>query len=186
VRGLRDAAQDDDVDYHENRWALEVLCAVVPMEMASNLVDKTFAKAAWDAIASSRIGSYRARKSTLQKLSPEWDRLAFKPGENVENFALHLSSLMQQMVQYGGDDIDKEKAIDKFLRVVPRKYTQVAISIEMLLDLSTLSIEEVTGRFKAVAGHHWWQASLHRGAVALPPGAQGSPGPWRRWWWWHR
>jgi hypothetical protein len=34
--------------------------------------------------------------------------------------------------------------------IVPKKYTQIALSIETLLDLSTLSIEEVTGQLKAV------------------------------------
>jgi len=35
-------------------------------------------------------------------------------------------------------------------RLVPKKYLQLAISIETLLDLAPLSIEEVTGRLKAV------------------------------------
>jgi hypothetical protein len=35
----------------------------------------------------------------------------------------------------------------------PKKYSQVAITIEMLLDFSELSIEEVTGRLKAVNNH---------------------------------
>ena len=54
------------------------------------------------------------------------------------------------MARYGDNDIDEERAVEKFLRVVPKKYSQVAIAIEMLLDFSELSIEEVTGRLKAV------------------------------------
>ncbi|KAJ1259489.1 hypothetical protein BS78_10G159800 [Paspalum vaginatum] len=38
----------------------------------------------------------------------------------------------------------------KYLRVVPSKYVQVAVSIETLLDIGTLSIEDVTGQLKAV------------------------------------
>ena len=57
---------------------------------------------------------------------------------------------MQQLARYGDNDIDEERAVEKFLRVVPKKYSQVAITIEMLLDFSELSIEEVTGRLKAV------------------------------------
>jgi hypothetical protein len=45
---------------------------------------------AWDAIAAARVGSDRARKSALQKLREEWDRLAFKPGEEVDDFTLRL------------------------------------------------------------------------------------------------
>ena len=54
------------------------------------------------------------------------------------------------MAWYGDDDIGEERAVEKFLRVVPKKYTQLALSIKTLLDFSELTIEEVTGRLKAV------------------------------------
>jgi hypothetical protein len=60
---------------------------------------------------------------------------------------------MQQLTRYSDNDIDEERAVEKFLRVVPKKYSQVAIAIEMLLHFSELSIEEVTGHLKAVDNH---------------------------------
>ena len=57
------------------------------------------------------------------------------------------------MARYDDNDIDEERAVEKFLCVVPKKYSQVAIAIEMLLDFSELSIEEVMGRLKAVDNH---------------------------------
>ena len=41
----------------------------------------------------------------------------------------------------------------KYLRVVLPRFAQIALSIETLLDLSTLSIEDVTGRLKVVEDH---------------------------------
>ena len=109
-----------DADFDEDRRALEALLATVPTEMHSSLVNKRTAKDAWDAIAAARIGSARVRRSTLQKLRQEWENLAFKPGENVDDFALRLNTLMQQLARYGDDDIDEERAVEKFLRVVPK------------------------------------------------------------------
>jgi hypothetical protein len=43
--------------------------------------------------------------------------------------------------------------VEKYVRVVPKKYTQITLSMETLLDLSTLTIEEVTGQLKAVDDH---------------------------------
>jgi hypothetical protein len=43
--------------------------------------------------------------------------------------------------------------VEKYLRVVPKKYTQITLSMETLLNLSTLSIEEVIGRLKAMDNH---------------------------------
>lgn len=34
--------------------------------------------------------------------------------------------------------------------MVPTKYVQIALSLETLMDLSTLTIEDVTGHLKAV------------------------------------
>jgi hypothetical protein len=149
ARRLWDAVRYDDADFDKDRRVLEALLAAVPTEMHSSLTNKENAKDAWDAIAAARINSDRFRRSTLQKLRQEWENLAFKPGEDVDDFALHLNTLMQQLTRYGDDDIDEERAVEKLLRVIPKKYLQVAIAIEMLLDFSELSIEEVMGHLKA-------------------------------------
>jgi hypothetical protein len=47
-----------------------------------------------------------------------------------------------------GDLVDNKKVILKFLHVVPKKYKQMARSLESLLDLKTMSIEELSGRLK--------------------------------------
>ena len=147
-----EAVRYGDVDYDEDRRALDALIAAVPPEMQSSLSHKRTAKAASDAIAAACIGSDRARKSTLQALRKEWENLAFKPGEDVDDFALRLNTLLQKMVQYGDDTYDEERAVEKLFRCVPEKYRQIARSIESLLDLSTMSIEEALGRLKVVDG----------------------------------
>jgi hypothetical protein len=48
--------------------------------------------------------------------------LAFHPGEQIEDFALRLSTLKQQMALHGDKDLDEERAVEKLLRVVPKKY----------------------------------------------------------------
>jgi hypothetical protein len=84
------------VSRHEDRRALEALCSAVPTEMVPALSGKETTKDAWDAIATARIGSNRVRKPTLQKLQLECDRLAFKPGEDINDFALRLTTLRQR------------------------------------------------------------------------------------------
>jgi hypothetical protein len=122
--------------------------------MQFSLSRKQTAKEAWDAIAATRIGSDRARKSTLQALRKEWESLAFKPGEDVDDFALRLNTLLEKLleklVQFGKDNYDEERTIEKLFRCVPEKYKQMARSIESLLDLSTMSIEEAIGQLKVV------------------------------------
>jgi hypothetical protein len=152
VRHMWEAVRYDDVNYYEDRRALDALIAAVPSEMQFSLSKKRIDKEAWDVIAAARIGSDRARKTTLQALRKEWENLAFKLGEDVDDFALRLNTLQQKMVQFGDDTYGEERAVEKLFRCIPEKYKQITRSIESLLDLSTMSIEEAIGRLKVIDG----------------------------------
>jgi hypothetical protein len=54
---------------------------------------------------------YDARRQKLQK---EFENLAFKNGEALEDFSLRVSSIVSEL-QLLGDDIDELKAVQKFL-----------------------------------------------------------------------
>jgi hypothetical protein len=56
------------------------------------------------------------------------------------------------MVQFNDDTYDEERAIKKLFRCIPEKYKQIAHSIESLLYLSMMSIEEAICHFKVVDG----------------------------------
>ena len=120
VRHMWEAVRYGDVDYDQDRRALDALIAVVLSEMQFSLTNKRTAKEAWDAIVAARIGS--ARKSTLQALRKEWENLAFKAGEDVDDFALHLNTLLQKMVQFSDDTYGEERAVEKLFRCIPEKY----------------------------------------------------------------
>ena len=65
VLHMWEAVRYDDVDYDQDRRALNAVIAAVPTEVQFSLTSKRTAKDAWDAIAAARIGNDRARKSTL-------------------------------------------------------------------------------------------------------------------------
>jgi hypothetical protein len=114
-----EAVRYGDIDDYEDRWAMDALIAAVPPEMQFSLSKKQTTKEDWDAIAAARIGSDHARKATLQALRKEWENLAFKPGEDVDDFALRLNTLQQKMVQFGNGTNGEERAIEKLFRCIP-------------------------------------------------------------------
>jgi hypothetical protein len=65
VRHVWEAVWYGDVDYYEDRRALDALIATVPPKMQFSLSKKRTAKEAWVAIAAACIGSDRAHKTTL-------------------------------------------------------------------------------------------------------------------------
>ena len=96
-----------------------------------------------------RVGSDRAKKATTQLLKQEYANLKFKDGEMVEDFSLRLQTLISKLKSHG-ITIDEEEAVSKYLHSMPAKYIQIALSIETMLDLSTLTIEDVTGHLRVV------------------------------------
>lgn len=128
--------------------AVDAILSAVPPEMVRTLAVKATARDAWEAIRVMHVGSDRARKSTLQRLRREWEQLSFRSGETIDDFTLRLTGMMSSLSIHG-ETIDEQRAVEKLLRVVPSRYTQLALSIETLLDTAELSIEEVVGRLKA-------------------------------------
>jgi hypothetical protein len=64
------------------------------------------------------------------------------PGEDIDDFALRLNTLLQKLVQFGDDTYGEERAVEKLFRCIPEKYKQMARSIESLLDFYTMTIKE--------------------------------------------
>jgi hypothetical protein len=125
--------------------ALEAILRAVPQEMLLTLAVKETAKEAWDSIRVMRVGVDRVRKSKAQLFLRQYDAIEFKEGESVEDFSLRLNNLVTTLVTLGAP-IEESKVVQKFLNAVPEHLQQIALSIETLLDVEELSLEEVTGR----------------------------------------
>jgi hypothetical protein len=95
-----------------------------------------------------RVGDDCIRTVSAQKLRCEYEVLDFHDGKGVEDFAMRLSGIVNQLAVLGDPEPD-DKVILKLLRIVLPRYKQLIISIETLLDVSTLSLEEVTGRLRS-------------------------------------
>jgi hypothetical protein len=97
---------------------LEAILVAVPPELGA-LADKASAKQASGSITAARVNVDRVCRAMLQRLHQDWDCLPFHPVEEVDDFALRLSSPMQQqMVGHGDDDLTEAQAVEKLMRVV--------------------------------------------------------------------
>jgi hypothetical protein len=136
-----DADSDDDIE------ALDVLCSAVPPELVTAITDKDTAKEAWDTIKTLRVGDDPVRKNTAQQLLHEFELTTFKDSESVEDYALRLTG-MQASLATLGDVLLESKIMEKMLRSVPPRFKQIVVAIRTLLDTSTLSVADLTGRLK--------------------------------------
>lgn len=94
------------------------------------------------------VGDERVRNSTAQHLRRQFDLATSREDENVEDYSLRLSSMVAQLATLGVM-LDEPTVVGKFLRSVPTRFKQIVVAIQTLLDVSTLTLAEVTGRLKA-------------------------------------
>jgi hypothetical protein len=128
--------------------ALDAITSAVPLEMIASLAVKDTTAEAWEAVKSMRISSKAVRKTKAQWLRREFESIRFNDGESVNDFTMRLSNLIAALSTVG-DTIEPSKVVEKLLRVVPKWLSQVAVAIEVTANLSTLTMEYVSGRLRA-------------------------------------
>jgi hypothetical protein len=129
--------------------ALNALCSAVPPELVSMIAKKEMVKEAWDAIVTMRVGNDCMKKMTTQQLCQKFNLAMFDDGEIVEDYLLHLSGMVVHLARLSKEVKDSE-IITKILRSLPPHFKQITIVIKTLLDVSTLSIADLTGWLKEV------------------------------------
>ncbi|XP_072149568.1 uncharacterized protein [Setaria viridis] len=131
----------------QDRQAMGALLRSVPKEMWHPLGSKKTIKEAWNAVKSMRVGADRVKEANAQRLLKEFENISFKDGEMVDDFAMRISSLAENLHTLK-ENVDDSQMVKKMLRVLPQRYSQIAISIETLLDLTKLSLEELIVRLR--------------------------------------
>jgi hypothetical protein len=104
---------------------------------------------AWEAIRAVRTGGDRIKEVNADKLRWDVSDLQFKAGEGVEDFSVHVTVVLNQLRDLG-DNISDKEVIKKVLQSFPEYLEQVAILIETLLDLNSMSIEVATRHLRVV------------------------------------
>ncbi|KAL6633643.1 hypothetical protein ACP70R_026314 [Stipagrostis hirtigluma subsp. patula] len=145
--GLWAAVETGDAENREDRMALAVILRAVPLEMKAGLAVKKTAKEAWDAVKAKRVGDDRVKSANVQRILKEFETVAFHAGESVDEFAVRIDGLVTSLRDLG-ETMEDSRVVKKILRVVPKKLKQVAVAIEMFLDLNTLPVDELVGRLR--------------------------------------
>jgi hypothetical protein len=106
-----------DVTLQEDRMALDAITSAVQQEMLASLVVKDTAAEAWEAVRSLHISNEVVRNTRAQRLRTEFESICFKEGETVDDFPMHLGSLVTELNTLG-EVIKEQHVVQKLLRVV--------------------------------------------------------------------
>jgi hypothetical protein len=126
---------------------LEVLTKAVLPELMGTITNKASAKAAWYALCLRNVGTERVHKARASTLWQEFDLLKFEAGETIDDFSARINRLTTQLAILGSS-YTKEEIVRRFLQALLPRIDQIAASIETLLYLADMSLDELIDRLK--------------------------------------
>jgi hypothetical protein len=130
------------IDDTKDEEAFAAIAQAVPDAVFMTISQKDTAKEAWDTIKEMHVGDSRVKKARVQALRREFDWLSMNESEGVGEFALKLTSMVNEMRALGSK-IQDITVVEKLLRAVPDKFLPIVGTIEQWGDVETMSMMEV-------------------------------------------
>jgi hypothetical protein len=115
------------------------------------IAKKETAKEAWDAIMTMRVSDDHVKKVTSQQLRRKFDLTMFDDGATIEDYALCLSGMAAHLAMLS-EEVKDDEIVAKMIRPLSPRFKQITIAIKTLLDVSTMSVANLTGQLNEAKG----------------------------------
>jgi hypothetical protein len=134
--------------YRKDRQALTAICSVMPMDVMQHLISKKSAKEAWDTLKILNLGHAHVREATLQTFQKKFENLEVGEDETLDAFASRVAAIVNG-IRGLDEKLDEISVVRRFLRAATGWYISVVSAIEQCVDLKTVTLDDLVGRFKA-------------------------------------
>ncbi|XP_020415636.1 uncharacterized protein LOC109948114 [Prunus persica] len=128
--------------------ALGLIQGAVLDQILPIIVNEKTSKGAWDILNQKFRGDKQVRSLKLQGLRCEFEYTRTKDSESLSIYLARLFDIMNQMKSYG-EDLSRERVVQKLLISLPRSYDPICSVIEHSKDLETLEVQEVVASLKS-------------------------------------
>ncbi|KAC9456363.1 hypothetical protein E3N88_45805 [Mikania micrantha] len=134
-------------DEKKDMTATAYLFQALPEEMIIQIANCKSAKKIWDALKTRNVGVDRVQKARLQTLKTEFEMLKMEE-DSIDSFTAKLNGIVTKASNLG-TIYDQPTLVRKLLSSVPKKFVQIAATIEQFTDLEVTTLDEIIGRLKA-------------------------------------
>ena len=122
--------------------AKNYLFQTVDKSILETTLNKDIAKSIWDSLKQKYQGTARVQRAQRQDLQKEFEILAMKEGESVNEYFVRTFTVVNKL-RLNKANMDDVVVIEKILRSMTSKFNYVVCSIEESNDLDALTIDEL-------------------------------------------
>jgi hypothetical protein len=127
-----------------NSKALNAIFNGVDQNVFRMIKQCNIAKKAWEILEITYEGTPGVKKSRLQLLTTQFEKLTMKEDESIEEFYMNILDIANAFDTLG-EKMSEEKLIRKILRSLPKRFDIKVIVIEEAQNISEMKIEELIG-----------------------------------------
>ncbi|KAK9107817.1 hypothetical protein Syun_023828 [Stephania yunnanensis] len=106
------------------------------------ILDRKTSKIIWESLKKKFGGNERVKRSLLQTLRRDFEVLAMKNDENIDDYFRRVMTVSNKM-RSNGENMPDSKIVEKILRTLTDKFTYVVVSIEESKDTESMTIDEL-------------------------------------------
>ncbi|GAU30667.1 hypothetical protein TSUD_31390 [Trifolium subterraneum] len=114
----------------------------IERSILETILDRDTTRDIWEAMRRKYQGSTKVKRAQLQALRREFEVLAMKDNESVNDYFGRTLAIANHMSAQG-ERLEQVTVVEKILRSMPSKYNYVVCSIEQSSNVTTLSIDEL-------------------------------------------
>nr|KYP75006.1 Retrovirus-related Pol polyprotein from transposon TNT 1-94 [Cajanus cajan] len=132
----------------KDKAALYLLYRAVDESGFEKIANAKSSKEAWDILEKAKKGDERVKQVRLQTLRGELENMRMKESEGVSEFITRVETVANKLNR-NGENLPSSRVVEKILRSLTDDFENIVCAIEESKDLSTLTVEELTGSLEA-------------------------------------
>jgi hypothetical protein len=120
----------------------------MPMDVMQHLILKKSAKEPWDTLKILNLGHARVHEVTLQTFQKKFENLEVGEDETLDAFTSRVATIVNG-IRGLDEKLEEISVVRRFFHATPARYISVVSAIGQCIDLKTVMLDDLVGRFKA-------------------------------------
>nr|GEW94020.1 zinc finger, CCHC-type [Tanacetum cinerariifolium] len=141
--------ENTEVDNKKDKATTTFLYQALTEDVILQVASCKTANELWESLKRRHVGEEKVQQARLQSLMIGFNTLQMKDDDTVDAFTAKLNGYATKAKELG-KTLDESLLVRKLLDSTPDRFIQIVASIEQISDLDDITLDEITGKLKAL------------------------------------